>query len=195
MNQTDNKIKEKLVIIYIHGFGSSGFGGKATLFKEYFQQEILLPSLSYVPDLAIHTLEQLIELLVNIGESVSLVGSSLGGYYAIYLANKYDLKAVLINPAIYPYRTLDKIGMVTNYFDFSSFEVTQEHMKALRILEINEVKNQKNFMVLLQTGDEILDYHEAVEKLSNSSLSIEEGGNHTFENIEKYFQKIEEFFQ
>lgn len=181
------------MILYIHGFGSSGFGGKATLFKEYFQEDILLPSLSYAPALAIHTLEQFIEVFIQRGERISLVGSSLGGYYSMYLANKYNLKAVLINPAIHAYKTLDKIGMATNYFDLSSFEVTQEHMQALRTLEVSEIKIQENFMVLLQKGDDILDYKEAVNKLPNASLFIEEGGNHTFKNIGNYFEKIENF--
>lgn len=183
------------MIIYIHGFGSSGHGGKATLFKEEFKEQIILPSLSYVPALAIHTLEQFIELLLLKNEKVSLVGSSLGGYYSIYLANKYDLKAVLINPAIYPFKTLDKIGMATNYYDLSSFEVTHEHIQALKLLETKEIKNQDNFMVLLQKEDEVLDYKEAIEKLPNANLYVEEGGNHTFEHIENYFDKIKDFFE
>ena len=183
------------MIIYIHGFGSSGFGGKATLFKEYFKEEIIMPSLSYVPALAIHTLEQLIELCQRQGQTVCLVGSSLGGYYCLYLSNKYDLKAVLINPAIYPYKTLDKIGMAMNYFDMSTFEVTTEHMQALRTLEVSTFNQQNNFMVLLQKGDELLDYNEAVKKLPHSKLVIEEGGNHTFDQIERYFQAIQEFFK
>ncbi len=181
------------MIIYIHGFGSSGHGGKATLFREYFEDELIAPSLSYIPNLAIDTLEQLINIYLQTDEEVSLVGSSLGGYYAIYLANKYNLKAVLINPAVYPYKTLDKVGMSMNYYDMSSFEVTTEHIQTLRGLEVNNIKNQDNFMVLLQTDDEVLDYTEAVEKLSNSELIIEEGGNHTFENIESYFRKIGSF--
>ncbi|MCP4969670.1 MAG: esterase [Arcobacter sp.] len=181
------------MIIYIHGFGSSGHGGKATLFREYFEDELIAPSLSYIPTLAIDTLEQLINIYLQTDEEVSLVGSSLGGYYAIYLANKYNLKAVLINPAVYPYKTLDKVGISMNYYDMSSFEVTTEHIQTLRGLEVNNIKNQDNFMVLLQTDDEVLDYTEAVEKLSNSELIIEEGGNHTFENIESYFRKIGSF--
>ncbi len=181
------------MIIYIHGFGSSGHGGKATLFREYFEDELIAPSLSYIPTLAIDTLEQLINIYLQTDEEVSLVGSSLGGYYAIYLANKYNLKAVLINPAVYPYKTLDKVGISMNYYDMSSFEVTTEHIQTLRGLEVNNIKNQDNFMVLLQTDDEVLDYTQAVEKLSNSELIIEEGGNHTFENIESYFRKIGSF--
>jgi len=181
------------MIIYIHGFGSSGHGGKATLFREYFEDEVIAPSLSYVPSLAIDTLEQLIELLLEKDENLGLVGSSLGGYYSIYLANKYDLKAVLINPAIYPYKTLDKVGMAMNYYDSTSFEVTNEHIQQLKALEVNEIEKQENFLTLLQTEDEVLDYTEAEEKLSESELIIEEGGNHSFENIESYFRKIGSF--
>ncbi len=181
------------MILYIHGFGSSGHGGKASLFREYFEEEVIAPSLSYVPNLAIDTLEQLIETLLELDEDVGLVGSSLGGYYAIYLANKYDLKAVLINPAIHPYKTLDKIGNATNYYDGSSFEVTKEHMQSLKSFEVNSIENEENFLVLLQTEDEVLDYNEAVEKFPNGELVIEEGGNHSFENIESYFRKIGSF--
>lgn len=183
------------MIIYIHGFGSSGHGGKATLFREYFEDEVIAPSLSYVPNLAIDTLEQLIEMLLQKDENVGLVGSSLGGYYSIYLANKYDLKAVLINPAIYPYKTLDKLGMATNYYDGSSFEVISEHMQSLKAFDVETIKNQENFMTLLQTEDEVLDFNEAAEKLSESELIIEEGGNHSFENIESYFRKISVFLE
>lgn len=181
------------MILYIHGFGSSGHDGKASLFREYFEEEVIAPSLSYVPNLVIDTLEQIIEMLLEKGETVGLVGSSLGGYYSIYLATKYNLKAVLINPAIHPYKTLDKIGMAMNYYDGTSFEVTAEHINALKALDIENVPNQENFITLLQTDDEILDYNEAVEKLPDSELVIEEGGNHSFENIESYFRKIGAF--
>ncbi len=181
------------MIIYIHGFGSSGHRGKASLFREYFEEEVIAPSLSYVPNLAIDTLEQLIEILLEKDETIGLVGSSLGGYYAIHLATKYNLKAVLINPAIYPYKTLDKIGMAMNYYDGTSFEVTAEHIQTLKFLEVQEVQNQESFLTLLQTEDEVLDYNEAVEKLPDSELIIEEGGNHSFENIESYFRKIYNF--
>ena len=178
------------MIIYIHGFGSSGQGGKSSLFRDYFEDEIIAPSLSYVPKLAIDTLEQLIELLLEKDENIGLVGSSLGGYYAIYLANKYNLKAVLINPAIYPYKTLDKIGMARNYYDESTFEVTNSHIESLKAFEVKNIINEENFLTLLQMEDEVLDYNDAVEKLANSELVIEEGGNHSFENIESYFRKI-----
>ena len=96
------------MIIYIHGFASSGFGSKPQKFKEYFEDEIMTLSLPTIPNLAIDTLEQIIEAFLNKEEDVFLVGSSLGGFYALYLANKYDLKAVLINPAVNPAGSLDR---------------------------------------------------------------------------------------
>ena len=183
------------MIIYIHGFASCGFGNKAKLFKEKYKEDILIPSLSYVPCLALNTLEQIIEMLLHKNEKVRLIGSSLGGFYCMYLANKYKIKAVLINPAIYPSKTLEKIGMQTNYYDNSLFEVKKEHLEFLKNLEQKNLNNTKDFLLLLQKEDEVLDYKEAELFLKGSSMYIEEGGNHSFENIHKYFKTINDFFK
>ncbi|MDY0123742.1 YqiA/YcfP family alpha/beta fold hydrolase [Sulfurimonas sp.] len=176
--------------IYIHGFGGSGCGVKAELFRTYFKsidEPFIAPSLSYVPNLALKTLEEMIE---SYGGSVNLIGSSLGGFYAMYLAEKYALKAVLINPSVKPYETLKKVlGMAPNFYDESSFEWRESHIEMLKGYKA-EPKKQENFFVLLQKGDELLDYREAVNRLPNAKFAIEEGGSHSFENIEKYFDEI-----
>jgi len=186
------------VTIVIHGFGSAGKGGKAMLFREYFKDKnmpCIAPSLSYVPELAIDTLEQLIESYNN---EVTLIGSSLGGYYAIYLAEKYGLKAVLINPAVDSSKTLKKRviemkSLATNYYDCSQFIWNINHVEMLEKYKVNEIKNGK-YMLLLQTGDDVLDYREAVTKLPDAKTVIEEGGTHPFEGIERHFEGIIEFF-
>jgi len=186
------------MIIYIHGFASSGQGAKATLFREYFQDrgiDFIAPSLSNVPALALDTLEQLIESYIKLGENVSLMGSSLGGFYSIYFSQKYKLKAVLINPSIFPYNTLSRVpSPMTNFYDGASFEWREEHYEAFREYEIadNEI-NQKNFMLLLQTGDESLDYRHAAQKFKDALLDIEEGGNHSYEGIERKFETVLNF--
>ena len=185
------------MIIYIHGFASSGFGSKPQKFKEYFEDEIITISLPTIPNLAINTLEQLIEAFVSIDEEVQLIGSSLGGFYALYLANKYDLKAVLINPAVNPAGTLDRyegVDFVTNFYDNSRFEFNQNHIKSLKNYEVDYIKNPSNFITLLQEEDEVLDFTEAALKLEETELIIEEGGTHSFDGIERYFRKINSFF-
>lgn len=185
------------MIIYIHGFASSGYGSKAQKFMEYFEEDFIAPSLSNIPNLAINTLEQIIEAFMNRGEKVSLIGSSLGGFYALYLANKYNLKALLINPAIYPWETLDRyeeVELVENYYDNSRFEFNHAHILSLKNYEVQEINYPNHIMTLLQTGDEVLDYTQAEEKLEETILEIEEGGNHSFTDIERYFRKVDTFF-
>jgi predicted esterase YcpF (UPF0227 family) len=183
------------MILYIHGFGSSGQGGKSTLFRDYCKVENLpyiAPSLSYVPELAISTLEELIESY----DEVILIGSSLGGYYAMYLAEKYGLKSVLINPAMKSAKTLrraiSKQGLAYNYYDGSSFEWNEAHIGMLEKYEV--AKPKAEYLLMLQKGDDVLDYQEAIDKLPHAKLILEEGGTHSFEGIERYFSKIKDFF-
>jgi predicted esterase YcpF (UPF0227 family) len=183
------------MIIYIHGFGSSAEGFKAKQFREYFKnrgERFIAPSLSYVPQLAINTLEDIIE---NCGSDVKLIGSSLGGFYALYLSEKYNLKVVLINPAVYADVTLKRaIGHGINYYDNSSYEWNAYHVKSLKMYKTTSVI-QKNIMLLVQKGDDVLDYKEAVDFLPNSTLILEESGSHNFDGIDRYFKKIEIFFK
>lgn len=181
------------MIIYIHGFGSHGLGSKASAFRTYFKtkgEAFIAPSLSYVPDLAIQTLEELIE---SYGSDVKLIGSSLGGFYTLYLAQKYGLKAVLINPSIYPYISLKKVlGEAPSFYDESHFAWMESHLEMLKKYKTDTVV-QEDVMLLLQKGDETLDYKEALAKLPNAKYIVEEGGSHSFDGIERYFVGVEEF--
>ena len=181
------------MVVYIHGFGSSGFSHKVTLLKEYLgEAEVFSPSLSYIPELAIDTLDQMLTLLVKT-EKITLVGSSLGGYYATYFSHKFNLKAVLINPSVRPYNSLAKqIGLNHSYHDSSDYGFIQAHIDSLKAYEVKEI-NPKNFLVLLQTGDEVLDFNEAKDKYHDSALLIEEGGNHSVENFESKREMIKAF--
>lgn len=180
------------MILYIHGFGSSGKGGKSSLLREYFKsidEPFIAPSLSYIPDLAIQTLEELIESYQN----VRLIGSSLGGYYSLYLSQKYGLKTVLINPSIYPYITLDLYrGNAPSYYDESSFKWTSSHIQALKTYQSKDI-SETNLMLLLQKGDETLNYKEALKFLPHAKAIVEEEGNHSFVGIERYFEEIKGF--
>jgi len=181
--------------IYIHGFGSSGQGGKSTQFREYFRgidEPFIAPSLSYVPELAIATLEELIESY----DEVTLMGSSLGGYYGMYLAEKYALRCVLINPSTCPTATLKSISEVEktakNYYDESRFDWLSSHLRMLEKYAVVEPKCGE-FLLLLQKGDETLDYVKAVKKLPSSKLVLEDGGSHAFDGIERHFRLVKDF--
>jgi predicted esterase YcpF (UPF0227 family) len=181
------------MIIYIHGFGGSGQGVKAKLFREYFKstdEGFIAPSLAYVPELAITTLEELIE---SYNGDVKLIGSSLGGFYSMYLAKKYNLKAALINPAVTPEVTLQRtLGQTLNYYDGSFFEWKKSHLEMLKNYSV-DISDQSRFMLLVQKDDEVLDYKDAVSKLPDAKIVAEEGGSHSFDGIERYFDNIRVF--
>ena len=184
------------MIIYIHGFGGSGEGNKAKAFRKYFNaigETFIAPSLSYVPELAIKTLEELINSYKG---EVYLIGSSLGGYYTTYLAKKmYVKKAVLINPSIHPINTLQKaVGNAPNFYDGSYYGWSKKHLEILKKYQSDIDAYKEKLMVLVQKGDELMDYREAVQKYEGCCMIVEEGGNHSFEGIERHFETIREFF-
>tara|TARA_R110002126_G_scaffold98045_1_gene228048 strand:+ start:7788 stop:8342 length:555 start_codon:yes stop_codon:yes gene_type:complete len=179
------------MIIFIHGFGSDGHGSKATLLRQYCAEQhipFIAPSLSTIPDLAISTLEELIQQWQPHGE-VKLVGSSLGGFYAMYLANKYGLAVVLINPAIAPGTTLGrKIGEGINFYDGSRFECTEQHVQSLNKYQC--AFSGHRCLLLLQTGDAVLDYRQAVAALPDARQVVEQGGDHGFAGFARYLTEI-----
>lgn len=188
------------MIIYIHGFGGCGEGSKAKVFRKYFKSigaKFIAPSLSYVPTLAIKTLDELIE---SYQEDVYLIGSSLGGYYTTYLSQKKEVKKViLINPAVKPTVTLSRaLGDALNYYDESYYSWNKKHLDMLTPYEYKfssiSVRDKENFLLMVQKGDTLLDYNEAVEKYDGAIQIVEEGGNHSFENIENHFETIKKFF-
>jgi len=187
------------MIIYIHGFGSHGYGSKAKIFREYFKsigEDFIAPSLSYVPELAIQTLEELIK---SYHGEVYLIGSSLGGYYATYLSQIPEVKKlVLINPATKPMQTLSRaLGDAPNFYDDSYFKWDKSHLKMLEkyLYEFsNRTLELEKFFVLLQKGDELLDYSDAIVKYDGAKQIVEDGGSHSFDGIKRHFENIRAFF-
>ncbi len=182
------------MILYIHGFAGSGLGTKAKRVREYFAEAAFAPSLPYIPDLAMDTLIQIAEQAKRLEEPLYLVGSSLGGFFALYLAERFDLKAVLINPALRPWETLAAhTGEGTNYYDGARFEWTPQHVESLKKYRTRLSRPEK-ILLMLQSGDEVLDYRVALEELQGVRTILEEGGDHAFQGFEKHLPAISEFF-
>ena len=190
----ETEVEERRMVLYIHGFASSGRGEKARMVRNHFGKKSLAPTLSHIPDLALDTLSQIVERIL-IHEPVYLIGSSLGGFYAIELAELYDLKAVLVNPATEPHKTLTQTGMVPNFYDLSRFEWSPSHIETLKRIRIETIGKPEKYLVLLQTGDDVLDYRVAKERLKGAKMIIEEGGSHVFKGFENHLKTIENFFE
>ncbi|MEW6998862.1 YqiA/YcfP family alpha/beta fold hydrolase [Colwelliaceae bacterium BS250] len=191
-------MKSKQKVLVIHGFNSSPQSLKAELTKAYIADnfvdiEVICPQLASTPNAAIIQLCQIIEADPDV--DWYLTGSSLGGYFATYLVDKYQVPAVLINPAVRPFELLaEHLGEQTNPYTGEIYQVTEQHMMQLKALE-RAVSAEKKFFVMVQTGDEVLDYQQAVTKYQHCKLIVQHGGDHSFINFANMLPEIVKFFQ
>ncbi|MFT5635225.1 MAG: putative esterase YcpF (UPF0227 family) [Cognaticolwellia sp.] len=184
-------------ILYIHGFNSSPLSIKAELTRKFFAKNhpeinFHCPQLVFSPNAAIKQLEDIIALEPN--ATWLLMGSSLGGYFSTYLAEKYQTKAVLINPAVKPFELMnDYLGEQVNPYTQKRYQVKELHIAELKALEQENI-SKNNYLVMVQTDDEVLDYQQAVEKYRHCQLAVEQGGDHSFINYENTLPNIALFF-
>ena len=184
------------MLIYLHGFNSSPGSHKAQLLKLYMEERGLggqyrCPALPPPGGRAIATVEA--EIAQHPRESVTLVGSSLGGFYSSYLAERHDLRAVLINPAVNPHEDLRAyLGMQRNLHTQRQYELTEEHLRQWERLYLPTVRPQR-YLLLVETGDEVLDYREAVEKYRGARQIVITGGDHSLASFSEHIPLILEF--
>lgn len=190
-----------LKIIYLHGFNSSGNATKSQILRAAVEKyapevEYYSPTLIHHPEKALGALQAYLDQQAERFQ-FCFVGSSLGGFFAIYFANRYmDSKAVLINPAINPWESMhDYYGHYENTSTGEKFEVTEAFVSSLKMFGVAEIKNPAQFLLLLQTDDDVIDYKIALNAFPNSSHIIRTGGGHTFTDFSEVIPNILQFIK
>tara|TARA_B000000475_G_scaffold211915_1_gene173921 strand:+ start:253 stop:828 length:576 start_codon:yes stop_codon:yes gene_type:complete len=180
-------MSKKNLIVYVHGWNSHAKARKAQLLQSELANHELFSCTSLTlknhPKKAI---EQLIEFIESKQTefTVHLIGSSLGGYYATYIAEKMNLKAAMINPAVWAYKIFENDrGQNVNPNTGDEYFIDQSWIDSLEDIHI-EKPAPGRYLVLLQTGDETLNYKYAEKYFNGANIVIDEGGNHSFENLE-----------
>ncbi|XZG70743.1 YqiA/YcfP family alpha/beta fold hydrolase [Chitinibacteraceae bacterium HSL-7] len=184
-------------LLYLHGFLSSPLSEKAQLTGAWMAANghadaFLCPQIEMDPDRAA---AQLLNLVDRIGSDVCVVGSSLGGFLANWLAEERGLRAVMVNPAVCPYRLLSSyVGEQRNYQTGEVHVIDAGFADALRALERRPTAPER-YWLLTQTGDEVLDYRDGVSWFSGCRQSVIEGGSHAFEDYARWLPAIWAFAQ
>jgi uncharacterized protein len=184
------------VILYLHGFNSAPGSHKARTLQAYMAARGLdslfaCPALPYRPQEAVRCIEA--ELARHAVKRVTLVGSSLGGYYATWFAERHDLRAVLINPAIVPHVGLEAyLGLQRNLYTGEEYELTRDDLDVWRALALDRVDSER-YLLLLETGDEVLDWRQAVAKYEGARMVIRIGGDHTLKSFPEHLERILRF--
>jgi predicted esterase YcpF (UPF0227 family) len=171
-------------IVYLHGFNSGPQSVKGQLLAcaaaalpdpPCFH----VPQLHHGPAQAMRDVCAWIDREATEGRKLTLIGSSLGGFYATWLAERYGARAIVINPAIRPYDDLRPfLGRQRNLYTGEEYEVTPAHFAELAAFKVPRITRPERYFLLVRTGDEILDWREAVAFYAGALQHVAGGGDH-----------------
>lgn len=181
------------MILYLHGFRSSPQSKKAQLIRQALAargraDDFLCPQLPASPRAAARLIEATARL-EDVGR-LSLIGSSLGGYYATWLAERIGCRAALLNPAITPYEDLrHHLGLQPVFFSEQRIEVRPEYMDELRALDTPAITRPERYFLLAATGDEVIDWRLMAAKYAGCRQRIIEGSDHQITDFAGYLDE------
>jgi predicted esterase YcpF (UPF0227 family) len=185
-------------LLYLHGFRSSPQSLKARAMAQ--QIALFHPAVRWwCPQLPASPRDAMAMLMQGIAswprESMAVLGSSLGGFYASWVAEQTACQAVLLNPAVNPARDLEKhIGEQSNWHDPTEhFFFKSEYVQELRDLTLPTMKQAQRYLVVIAKGDEVLDWREMHARYAGARIRLIEGGDHALSDFELHLPLIMEF--
>lgn len=187
------------MIIYLHGFNSSGNSRTVKELRKHLPFKILAPSYpSNDPDKAIQIIEEHIRGYCSSEdmENLMFIGSSMGGYFAQYLGRKYSAKVVLINPALKLTDVLLKfIGINENFNTHDKYLLTEEDIQKFEKYNVSSYVHSFGTVVLLDEDDDVVDPNIAIEAYKDKAhIVVYPKGSHRFEHVEEASQEIINYY-
>jgi hypothetical protein len=182
------------MILYLHGFRSSPASRKASMVRDALAARGLAadyacPQLPASPRAAISMIRAAAEL--EDPHALALIGSSLGGYYATWLAERIGCRAALLNPAIKPYDDLRQhLGQQRVFHTNATLDMKPEYLDELLALDTPRITRPERYLLLAATGDEVIDYRTMVEKYAGCTQHVIEGSNHEISDFAQYLDEV-----
>jgi len=180
-------------ILYLHGFRSSPRSFKARVVQERMTRlgragDLICPQLPASPQAAMALVLGLVE---RHADNLAIVGSSLGGFYATWLAERFGCRAVVINPAVDPLARLEEhVGTTTAWHSDEPFEFRQEYIAELADLKVAAITRPERYFLLAASGDEVLDYRAMVAHYAGARQHVIDGGDHALSEFEHYVDEV-----
>ncbi len=187
------------MILYLHGFRSSPRSFKARVVQERMTAagragDLICPQLPASPKAAMELALLLAER--HAPHNLSIVGSSLGGFYATWLAERLGVRAVLLNPAVDPLKNLAQhVGVTTNWHSDAPFEFRREYIDELAALKVERITKPERYFLIAATGDEVLDYRDMVAHYAGARQHVIQGSDHALSEFEQLVDEVLAFCQ
>jgi predicted esterase YcpF (UPF0227 family) len=189
------------MIIYLHGFNSGGQSQKAAWLRAHLAPAVVFAP-SYEPHHAHDAARELRKFIHRLRREnpqdpkLMLIGSSLGGFWAQYLAAEFGASIVLINPSVRPYETLGRYaGRFRNEATGGETVLTAEDVAALRDYRVEPCNPRVPTLVLLDAADEVLDYRVAEAAFRGCGRTlVYPGGSHRFDHLAEALPEIRRLY-
>jgi len=182
------------MILYLHGFRSSPRSFKARVVQKALEQagranELICPQLPASPKEAMALALLLAER--HAPDNLSIVGSSLGGFYATWLAERLGVRAVLLNPSVNPLKNLEHhVGVTTAWHSDEPFEFRREYIDELAALRVERITRPERYFLVAATGDEVLDYRDMVAHYAGAKQHVIQGSDHAISEFPQYVDEV-----
>ena len=190
------------LLVYLHGFRSSPNSTKAVMTGEAVRALSRPGNIYewYCPQLLASPKESIDMVVKHIDQSkadrIVIIGSSLGGFYTNYLAEKYQCKGVALNPAVYAPRELEPhVGMMTAYDSDEPFDFKAEYIDELHALQVNQITNPDRYFLIAAKGDELLDWKEMSTFYPGAKQLILEGSDHGIGDYAEHLPAVIQFIE
>lgn len=185
------------MILYLHGFRSSPRSIKARQLAARLEQRGLAdawrcPQLPVAPREAARMIADI--ATGDDSRQLAIIGSSLGGYYATWMAERLDCRVVLLNPAVHPDRDLaPHLGVQAVYHSDETVEVKAEFLDELRALRTGTITRPERYLLVAATGDEVLDWREMIARYPAARQIIIEGSDHGLTDFATIIDEVIDF--
>jgi uncharacterized protein len=181
-------------LVYLHGFISSPQSRKAVMLGDYLRNVVTdvryeVPEMHHRPKRAIEQVDRVVEGVPP--ADLTFVGSSLGGFYATVMAERLGCRAALLNPAVHPHTHFARyLGPQRNLYTGDAFELTTGHVTELMELDPPAITQPGRYWLFVETGDEVLDYREALTYYAGALHCVTRGGDHSLTSFPEHVPDI-----
>ena len=187
-------------LLYLHGFRSSPQSMKAQKVAQRVRERH--PGVTWwCPQLPPSPRQAMEEVMQGIAawprQSMAVVGSSLGGFYATWVAQQTGCPAALLNPAVHPARDLAKyIGELTSWHDPDDrFFFEPAFVDELQALEAGPLREPEKCYAVIAKGDEVLDWREMTGRYPGARIKLLEGSDHALSDFDDHIDALFDFLR
>lgn len=185
-------------LLYLHGFRSSPASTKARMTAAAVAKRF--PGIHWLcPALPASPKQAMVEVLQATAHwplaTTAVIGSSLGGFYATWLAERWGCKAVLLNPAVHPARDLAAhLGDQTVWHDPGQhFVFEAAYVDELLALEVASITQPNRYLAVIAKGDEVLDWQEMLAHYACATTKLLPAGDHALSDYDQHIDEVLDF--